>query len=42
VEFGVGDGVVDIDSGSTTRPMGELAAGINVVVGRAYLVSCPA
>ncbi len=37
LEFGVGDGVVDITSGSTTRPMGELAAGFNIVVGRAYL-----
>lgn len=36
-EFGVGDGVVDVTQEDTTRPLGELTAGVGVVVGPAYL-----
>jgi hypothetical protein len=36
-EFAVGDGVVDVTQEDTTKPLGEIGAGVGVVVGPAYL-----
>jgi hypothetical protein len=36
-QFGSGDGVVDITQSNTTKPMGEVAAGIGAAIGRAYV-----
>ena len=35
--YGSGDGVIDITQSNTTKPMGELAAGIGAAIGRAYV-----
>jgi hypothetical protein len=36
-EFGSVDGVVDPSQGNTTRPMGEVAVGVGVVISHAYV-----
>jgi opacity protein-like surface antigen len=36
-QFGSGDGVVDITQSNTTKPMVEVAGGIGVVIGHAYV-----
>lgn len=36
-EFGAGDGVIDPSQTNTTKPLGEVAAGVGVIVGRAYV-----
>ena len=36
-EFGVSDGNIDSTATSSTKPMGEATAGVNVVVGRTYV-----
>src|SRR5439155_1528929 len=36
-QFGSGDGVVDITQSNTTKPMGEVAAGIGAAIGHAYV-----
>ena len=35
--YGVSDGVVDTTQTNTTRPMGELAGGVGIVIRRAYV-----
>jgi hypothetical protein len=36
-EFGSADGIVDVTQSNTNKPLGEVAAGFGVVVGRGYV-----